>query len=174
MLLSNKAILPLLYGMFPESPYLLPASFSPLDGPHVRKPIQLRATRISPVRGDARVVQETARRLRRRAFVYQAVAPMKPHAAIPVYGTWVITASLRARAVREDSIITATQRFVPHHEDSLTRPTAATVVHHAAGRHEELDDASRSDYLHEARDPRGPGAARRSTAPARTRCRGPA
>ena len=39
-ILSNKAILPILWEMFPESPYLLPASFEPLPGGNfVEKPI---------------------------------------------------------------------------------------------------------------------------------------
>ena len=39
MILSNKAILPILHELFPDSPYLLPASFQPIQGPHIRKPI---------------------------------------------------------------------------------------------------------------------------------------
>jgi len=39
MLLSSKALLPLLYEKFPDSPLLLPASFDPLLGDYIRKPI---------------------------------------------------------------------------------------------------------------------------------------
>src|SRR5262249_6725239 len=39
MILSCKSILPLLYDRYPGCPYLLPASFDPLGGSFVRKPV---------------------------------------------------------------------------------------------------------------------------------------
>src|SRR5207248_5555112 len=40
MLLSNKAILPVMWELFPDSPYLLRAKFEPFGSTYVRKPIQ--------------------------------------------------------------------------------------------------------------------------------------
>jgi glutathionylspermidine synthase len=42
MLLSCKSILPLLHERYPNSPFLLPASFDPLPGNYVRKPVHAR------------------------------------------------------------------------------------------------------------------------------------
>ena len=117
MLLSNKAILPLLYGMFPESPFLLPASFSPLDGPHVRKPIHSREGANITLFEGSRVVSETDGVYGDGPFVYQAIAPMKPHdGRYPVYGTWVVNGVACGLGIREDTgIITRnTSRFIPH------------------------------------------------------------
>src|SRR5207244_3190144 len=40
MLLSSKALFPLLYEMFPDHPNLLPASWQPVSGYQVRKPLR--------------------------------------------------------------------------------------------------------------------------------------
>ena len=42
MVLSNKAILPVLYELFPDSPYLLRAEFEPFGDTYVFKPIYSR------------------------------------------------------------------------------------------------------------------------------------
>ena len=42
ILLSNKAIMTVLWELYPESPYLLETSMSPIVGDHVRKPCQSR------------------------------------------------------------------------------------------------------------------------------------
>ena len=39
MILSNKAILAVLWELFPDHPNLLPTSFEPIEGPFVRKPV---------------------------------------------------------------------------------------------------------------------------------------
>ena len=117
MVLSAKAILPLLWEMFPESPYLLPASFEPLPGDHVRKPVHAReGANIRAVRGG-QVVAETSGPYDERAAVYQQLAPLRAfEGKYPVLGSWVIHGWASGLGVREDdTLITQnSSRFVPH------------------------------------------------------------
>lgn len=117
MVLSAKAILPLLWEMFPESPYLLPASFEPLPGDHVRKPVHAReGANIRAVRGG-QVVAETTGPYDERAVVYQQFAPLQAFdGKYPVLGSWVVHGWACGLGVREDDTIVTqnTSRFVPH------------------------------------------------------------
>lgn len=114
MLLSNKAILPLLWEFFPGHPNLLPASRrrGAIDGPVVRKPCWGRegAGVIVLERGDAGPA--TA-----EPTIYQALAPL------PVYegqhalvGSWVVGHTAVGIGMREDAdrITRNTSCFVPH------------------------------------------------------------
>src|SRR5207244_3297429 len=59
MILSNKAILPVVYQLFPDSPYLLEASYEPLTGACIRKPCQSREGANIAMMQDGRVAAET-------------------------------------------------------------------------------------------------------------------
>src|SRR5688500_895248 len=59
MILSSKSILPLLYQMFPDSPFLLESSFDPLLGDHVKKPVHAREGANIQVVRDGRVALDT-------------------------------------------------------------------------------------------------------------------
>ncbi len=117
MLLSNKAILPVLYELFPESPYLLKASFEPMDGPHVRKPIFGReGANIQRVIGG-KVAQETGGPHSQGPFVYQELFLLpEQDGYFPVIGSWMIDGTAAGIGIREDrSPITGNaSRFVPH------------------------------------------------------------
>ncbi len=117
MLLSNKALLVLLWELFPNCEYLLPASWEPLTGDFVRKPILSReGSNIQLVRRGA-VLTETDGPYSEVAVVYQAFHPLpnlgRGHA---VLGSWIIGDAACGMGIREDEnpITHNTSRFVPH------------------------------------------------------------
>ena len=119
MILSGKSILPLLYQLYPDSPYLLPAWFDPPDdgSDHVRKPVHSReGANIRVVRGG-RVDLETDGAYGGGPYVYQKLAPLKAYdGRYPVIGSWVVNGWACGVGIREgDGIVTTnTSRFVPH------------------------------------------------------------
>lgn len=117
MVLSCKSILPLLYERFPESPYLLEASFEPLDGDYVRKPVHAREGSNVQVVVGGRVVVETDGPYDQGPFVYQRFAPPRPFdGRYPILGAWVVNGQACGLGIREDDgVVTRnTSRFVPH------------------------------------------------------------
>ncbi|HET9577269.1 MAG TPA: glutathionylspermidine synthase family protein, partial [Usitatibacter sp.] len=81
MLLSNKAILPVLWEMFPGHPNLLPASFEPgrFATDYVKKPLYSReGANVTIFRGDEVIREEGT--YGDEGFIYQAYTP------IPKYG----------------------------------------------------------------------------------------
>jgi len=119
MILSNKAILAILWEMYPDHPNLLPAY---LDGPrdlasYVRKPFLGReGANISLHTGGE--ILEMEGPYADGGFVYQAFAPLPRfgdnHAVI---GSWVIDGEARGIGIRESNgpITEDLARFVPHY-----------------------------------------------------------
>jgi glutathionylspermidine synthase len=121
MILSCKSILPLLYDRFPTSPYLLPASFEPLPGDHVRKPIHGREGSNIQVVVGGKVIFETDGPYDEGPFVYQEFRPPRPfEERYPICGAWMIGGYACGLGIREDdSYITRnTSRFLPHRMNS--------------------------------------------------------
>jgi glutathionylspermidine synthase len=116
MILSNKAILPILHELFPESPYLLPASFEPLDGPHVRKPILSReGANVAMVIGGKTMIETPGPYT--GPYVYQQLQPLPDYQGnLPVIGSWLVNGYACGIGIREDTspITGNTSRFVPH------------------------------------------------------------
>src|SRR5206468_4310952 len=114
--LSNKAILPILFQLFPDSPYLLKASFTPLDGPHVAKPMLGReGANVRTITGG-RVTAQTPGPYG-GPFVYQELAPLPDFGGVfPVIGSWIVNGNACGIGIREDRtpITQNTSRFVPH------------------------------------------------------------
>jgi glutathionylspermidine synthase/effector-binding domain-containing protein len=119
MVLSNKAILAVLWEMFPNHPNLLPAY---LDGPrgmsaYVRKPIFGREGANVSIFGAADPVKNPGP-YGQGPYVYQAYAPLPVfegnHAVV---GSWIVDRDSRGIGVREsDGPITEDcARFVPHY-----------------------------------------------------------
>ena len=114
MLLSNKAILPVLWEMFPEHPNLLPAARerSAIAGTCVEKPIHGREGR------GVRLLAADEAGSGHRGRVYQAAAPLPVfdgwHALL---GSWVVGGKPAGIGAREDrSPVTGNaSRFVPHY-----------------------------------------------------------
>lgn len=116
MVLSNKAILPILWELFPGHPNLLPASREPLDGSWVRKPLLGREGANVSIRADG-IAVDTPGPYDDTGFVYQAYAALGEHAGMhPVIGSWVIGDRAAGIGIRETAgLVTGnTARFVPH------------------------------------------------------------
>jgi glutathionylspermidine synthase len=132
MVLSNKAILAILWEMYPEHPNLLRAY---LDGPrdleeYVRKPLLGREGANVAIHRQGQT-HERSGPYGEGAFVYQAFAPLPVfdgnHA---VLGSWIIDGEARGIGVREsDGPITEdTARFVPHLFDERPSPASGPPV----------------------------------------------
>lgn len=117
MILSCKSILPLLYERHPDSPYLMPASFEPIEGNYVRKPVHARegANITVVINGQTRIATDGV--YTDGPSVYQALAPMKAYdGRHPVFGTWIVNGVACGLGIREDETLVTqnTSRFVPH------------------------------------------------------------
>jgi glutathionylspermidine synthase len=119
MILSNKAILPVLWELYPDCPWLLPAYFenSRLRD-YVRKPILSReGANIQIVQGGA-VLQETGGEYGEEGYVYQEYFPLPEiDGNRPIIGSWIIGQEPAGMGIREsDSLVTDNlSRFVPHY-----------------------------------------------------------
>jgi glutathionylspermidine synthase len=116
MLLSNKAILPVLWELFPDSPYLLPASFEPIDGNYVRKPLLAREGANVSIVADGKTVLETEG-IYPGPYVYQRYQPLpNMNGFYPLIGSWMVNGYACGMGIREDqtAVTGNTSRFVPH------------------------------------------------------------
>jgi glutathionylspermidine synthase len=118
MVLSNKGILPILWELFPDSPWLLPAYFGEPRGlsEWVRKPLLSREGQNVTVHargGDSSTEGEYGE----EGFVYQQLGPIPDFdGSRPVLGSWMIGQEAGGMGIREsDGWVTGnTSRFVPH------------------------------------------------------------
>ena len=121
MLLANKAILPVLWELFPGHSNLLPAYFAPepLGDRYVRKPKLAReGANVTLVDGPFR--ESSDGDYGAEGFVYQALAPLPRYGADHVVvGAWVVDGESAGIGLREDAtpITRNTSRFVPHYFD---------------------------------------------------------
>ncbi|CDM98219.1 glutathionylspermidine synthase family protein [Limnoraphis robusta] len=119
MILSNKAILPILWELFPDHPNLLPAYFdsSPLRHPYISKPIFSReGANISIYYGDR--TYQTPGIYQDVPVIYQAYFPLPEfQGCYPVLGSWVIGGEAAGIGIREDRtpITQNTSQFIPHY-----------------------------------------------------------
>lgn len=116
MILSNKAILPLLWELFPHHPNLLEASFTPLDGDCVRKPILSREGANIQFLRNRTVTLETPGAYG-GPYIYQRQTDLPCFAGnYAVLGSWIIGDEPAGIGIREDrSPVTGnTSRFIPH------------------------------------------------------------
>jgi glutathionylspermidine synthase len=116
-LLSNKALLPLLWELFPEHPNLLPASWQPLPGRCVKKPALGREGANITIYEDGQPGQRTGGDYGDDEFIYQAFHETpKFDGKTIVLGSWMVNGYACGMGIREDDgVITSnTSRFVPH------------------------------------------------------------
>jgi len=118
MILSNKAILPVLWELYPDCPYLLPAYFEPdrlTD--YVKKPILSReGANIELVRGDT-ILQQTQGDYGEEGHIYQQLFTLPSFEGnYPVLGSWIIGQEPAGIGIREaGNLITDNlSRFIPH------------------------------------------------------------
>lgn len=118
MLLSNKAILPILWELFPGHPNLLPAY---MDGPHgltnfAKKPKLSREGANITIRKDGEIL-ETGGDYGEEGFIYQAIAPIPTFNGFhPVIGSWVIDQEAGGMGIRESSDLITENKcsYIPH------------------------------------------------------------
>lgn len=116
MMWSHKAILPLLWELFPGHPNLLWAGLARPDGDsYVRKPMLGREGSNVSVVKNGRLVAQTDGPYTGEA-VYQALYDLPVYdGASPVIGSWVVDGEPAGMGIREDGPITGNlARFVPH------------------------------------------------------------
>lgn len=122
MLWSNKALLPVLWDLFPDHPNLLPAYFDESHGltSYARKPLFSREGANITLVEHGRQIAATDGGYGDAPVVYQALAPLATFDAhYPVLGAWVIDGEAAGMGIREsDGPITGNMsRFVPHRID---------------------------------------------------------
>ena len=119
MLLSNKAILPVLWEMFPDHPNLLAASFEPgrFTTDFVKKPIYSREganVSITTAGGTLEAPGEYGE----EGYIWQAYHPLPTFGANhTVIGSWIVGEEPAGIGIREDDspITRDSSRFVPHY-----------------------------------------------------------
>ncbi|MBL7813425.1 MAG: glutathionylspermidine synthase family protein [Saprospiraceae bacterium] len=118
MILSNKAILPILWDMFPDSDWLLPAQFDSVDlDSYVKKPILSREGANVMIVKDNQYQTHTEGEYGEEGFVYQGLCELpKFDNNYALIGSWVIGQEPAGIGIRESlSPITDNgSRFVPH------------------------------------------------------------
>ena len=120
MILSNKAILPILWELFPGHPNLLAAGREPIGEAWVKKPLLGREGSNVTIEAPGIRVEATGP-YGDEGFVYQAYAPLGEYDGWhPVVGSWVIGDVPSGFGIREtEGLVTGnTARFVPHAIDS--------------------------------------------------------
>lgn len=119
MLLSNKALLPVLWRLFPGHPNLLPASFDAagMSGSYVAKPTLSREGANVTLHDGQRTLAETGGPYAGARRVYQQAARLfQADGRHAVLGSWIVGDSPAGLIVREDRgpIITNASQVVPH------------------------------------------------------------
>ena len=115
-ILSHKAILTVLWDLFPQSPYLLPASLSEMEGDVVRKPGRGREGSNVVIRCGGQEVAATDGEYE-GPWVWQRYQKINPFAGnTPVIGSWLVNGYACGIGIREDAtaITGNLSRFVPH------------------------------------------------------------
>ena len=118
MILSNKAILPVLWELYPDCPYLLPAYFdSGRLTNYVKKPILSReGANIELVQGNT-LLQQTGGDYGREGYIYQELFALPSFGDnYPVLGSWIIGQEPAGMGIREaGNLVTDNfSRFIPH------------------------------------------------------------
>lgn len=116
-LLSNKALLPLLWKLFPDHPNLLPASWHSLPGKCVKKPALGREGANITILEYGERLEETPGDFADGRFIYQQFHETpRFDGHTMVIGSWLVNGYACGIGIREDDrlITTNTSRFVPH------------------------------------------------------------
>jgi glutathionylspermidine synthase len=118
MIWSNKAVLQILWNMFPNHPNLLAASVrsEKIGSSYVAKPFLAReGSNIEVVQGG-RTVARTQGEYVEGLTMYQELYPLRDFGGgYPVLGSWVVDGEAAGMGIREDGLITGNRaRFLPH------------------------------------------------------------
>ena len=118
MILSNKAILPILWQLYPNHKYLLKAQFT-ADGManYVKKPLLSREGANISLVENGKLTTETNGDYGAEGYVFQELCTLPNYNNnYPVIGSWIVGQQPAGIGIREaDGLITNnTSRFVPH------------------------------------------------------------
>ena len=119
VLMSSKAILPVLWELNPNHPNLLPAYYEPskLGKQFVKKPIYSREganVELHTIRGTIAQIGSYGA----EGYIYQAYSPLPDFDGnYPVIGAWIVGDEAAGMGIRENTqqITTNTSRFIPHY-----------------------------------------------------------
>lgn len=118
MIWSNKAILQILWEMFPHHPNLLAASTGPerIGSSYVAKPFLAREGSNIEVVQRGRTTASTQGKYVAGPTIYQEFYPLQDFGnGYPVIGSWAVDGQAAGMGIREDGLITGNKaRFVPH------------------------------------------------------------
>ncbi|MES2448691.1 MAG: glutathionylspermidine synthase family protein [Bacteroidota bacterium] len=118
MILSNKAILPILWEIYPHHPYLLKTYFDKGDlVDYAKKPILSREGSNIELFKDGRSLEKTSGEYGEEGFIYQDLFELPDFDGnYPLIGSWIIGQMPAGIGVREaNRLITDNKsRFVPH------------------------------------------------------------
>lgn len=118
MIWSNKAILQILWDMFPNHPNLLAASVrrEKIGGSYVAKPFLAREGANIEVVERYETVAQSQGEYRHGLTMYQELYPLRDFGnGYPVIGSWIVDGEAAGMGIREDGLITGNRaRFVPH------------------------------------------------------------
>ncbi|UIR54577.1 glutathionylspermidine synthase family protein [Sphingobacterium sp. SRCM116780] len=119
MILSNKAILPILWELFPDHPNLLASYF---NGPNhlnhfVKKPILSREGANIEMYYNNEIIHETNGEYGHEGYIYQELATLhREETGFSIIGSWMIGQESCGISFRESTmpITTDQSRFIPH------------------------------------------------------------
>lgn len=119
MILSNKAILPILWELYPNHPLLLETYFNDPKGMYnyVKKPLLSREGANVSIISNDRIIESTPGEYGQEGYIYQEYASLiKNHSGYALIGSWIIGEIACGISFREsDSLITNDKsRFIPH------------------------------------------------------------
>lgn len=119
MILSNKAILAILWELYPNHPLLLETYFSEPQQmkDYVKKPLLSREGANITVVRDGKTTEETSGEYGEEGYIYQELAELhKEESGYSIIGSWIIGQESCGITFRESDqfITTDKSRFVPH------------------------------------------------------------
>jgi glutathionylspermidine synthase len=118
MMWSNKAVLAVLWDLFPGHPNLLASSLDPraMTGDYVAKPVHAREGANIEVIAHGQVIERQGGAYNRGRLLFQERYPLRNFGkGYPVLGSWSVAGSAAGLGIREDGLITGNRaRFVPH------------------------------------------------------------
>lgn len=118
MIWSNKAILQILWDMFPNHPNLLAASVrqEKIGGRFVAKPFLAREGSNIEIVDRGETIARSTGEYREGLTMYQELYLLRDFGnGYPVLGSWIVDGEAAGMGIREDGLITGNRaRFVPH------------------------------------------------------------
>lgn len=117
VLMSNKAILPVLWHLYPDHPNLLRAEYKPFGSTYLQKPMQGREGANITLIMDGQTRWQTEGPYE-GSSVYQEWCSLPNYqGSYPVIGSWMINGYASGIGIREDihPVTQNTSRFIPHH-----------------------------------------------------------